>query len=318
MSHDNLFCLICNNDNLSSKDITNMICTIIDTYNQLEFNIDLFAPTSNSSRTVDCILIKSKISHQDRMIIFDKFIEQINILSHDNSAKIASLICSSYPILIGYTSICKLVENKINLATIDVNTGMCLIHYICSKNFNRLNSEDQLNAIKLLLKHKVNLEIPDSENWYPIHYICSGSNNLNSNDQMTAIQLLIEHGVNLNVANKNNWYPIHFVCSESNNLGTSVVNVIRVIEMMIDHGVDLNVCNRHNRYPIELVCKVFITHKDLFGIIEMMIPLLKIDNLYQRLVFTMIFDSHELERIKSLCKKYEKIDLFIYDYSVFG
>ena len=114
-----------------------------------------------------------------------------------------------------FTAIKLMIEQKINLDVTNDNDWKP-IHYVCS-DLNKLNSTDKLCTIKLLSKQKINLDAENDEDMRPIHFLCS-SNVLVLADQLEAIKILIEHEVDLSAKAKCGKTPCQMIIDEKNKL----------------------------------------------------------------------------------------------------
>jgi ankyrin repeat protein len=115
----------------------------------------------------------------------------------------------------------KLLINKGAGASIDkknIACGHCPIHYVCGRN-NNFKSNQQLEAIRLLVEKSVNLNVSDDNGWYPIDYVISDQNNLISKDQLEAIDLLLNQKIIFNndkVRGKKR--PLEYLCGPLNHM----------------------------------------------------------------------------------------------------
>lgn len=155
------------------------------------------------------------------------------------------------------------------------------IHLVCS-NMNHMNSGDQLEAIKLLVGKKVNLETYCRNRWLPIHYVCSRNNNMTSGHQLEAIKLLVSQGIDLNKPNSIDWRPIHQICSNQNRLNSK--DQLEAIRLLIDKKVDIDKHVQGGMKPFHYLCGTnnSMESKDLAIAIRMFVEYGAVTNVQAR------------------------------------
>lgn len=201
---------------------------------------------------------QSKLDSKNQLIMMKKFINDKEFMNNKHSyykkRKSLHIIIQCFSCNNNLNSqdqleiIQYLISNNINLNF--SFQGSSPIHFVTSK-LNKLSSEHQLKAIKLMINHTIDLETKTNHSWRPIHFVCSNDNNMTSKDQLEAIKIMIDHKVDLDAMNSAFWAPIHFVCSKDNNLISK--DQMEAINMMIDHQVALDVRNIELWKPIHYV-----------------------------------------------------------------
>lgn len=117
---------------------------------------------------------------------------------------------------------------------------------------NNLTEAKQYEAICFAVNTKLDFEAETIQLFRPIHFICSLLTKMKGNIQYEAIKLLVNHGVDLNVKNHYNDYPLHFVCSNKTNLYEE--NQYNAIKLLIKNGANANVGSAfHRQRPIDLL-----------------------------------------------------------------
>ena len=124
-----------------------------------------------------------------------------------------------------------IINNTTNLECEIDNDKWRPIHFVC-----RYQSID---AIKLLVDSRVDLECKTNNKWRPIHFVCKYQS-------IDAIKLFVDNLVNLECEGSNKWRPIHFVCR---------YQLIEAIKLLVDNSVDLE-CEIASKWrPIHFVCR---------------------------------------------------------------
>lgn len=99
---------------------------------------------------------------------------------------------------------------------------------------NKLNSEDQMNIVKLFINSHVDLNVDDEKMQRPIHFLLSKCNHLCSGDQLKVLEMLITNSkIEWDVKNTSGITPIHCVFGKDNNLSSQ--DQLRAIELVVDH-----------------------------------------------------------------------------------
>lgn len=121
------------------------------------------------------------------------------------------------------------ISDKINVIKLMINKGIninrrtqkgnTVLNLICKNN--KISGESMLIIMKLLLDNNADPNIPNNNNNYPIHFICTKSSNLTGINQLKAINLLIEKNADVNVLHPDKkMLPLHIVIDTKNtNLG---------------------------------------------------------------------------------------------------
>ena len=117
---------------------------------------------------------------------------------------------------------------------------------------NFLSSTHQLKIIDLFLKQNIDLDVLDEDGWPPLHFICSSINYLDSHDQLEALRIIINKNVKLETPIDEGFYPIHQICSGHNYLESD--DKVKAIKMMIDKNINLEICTGEDScYPIHYI-----------------------------------------------------------------
>lgn len=128
-----------------------------------------------------------------------------------------------------------IIDNSINLNTMQAGLNNCLIHYVCQYA--------SLNVIKYIISKNVNIEAENSKKVRPIHIACQ----FRDLDVVTAIvSNNININLNLEVADIEGWRPIHYASHFSSQL---------VIKYLISLGVELDAKTNDGYKCIHFICR---------------------------------------------------------------
>ncbi len=117
--------------------------------------------------------------------------------------------------------------------------------------YNTLNEEEQLEVIMFAIEHKMDFEAKTGQKNRPIHFICSTNTKLRGTNKLRAIELLINAGVDINARTNEENAPIHLVCSDNKNLYEQ--NQLDAIKLLVKNGADIEKQNNRNELPINLL-----------------------------------------------------------------
>jgi hypothetical protein len=146
-----------------------------------------------------------------------------------------------------------LEQDKKSEQTNTVSAIHIFANYLTGEN-NNLQSNLQLDLIRLMVNYNFDLSAIGTDGLSPIHNICSDRNKLTSGDQLIAIQLLIDRGYDLNAVNQaqDQMRPIHYVTSKRNHLSSK--DQVKIIEKMTKSGrIDFDAPDKSGQKPIHYV-----------------------------------------------------------------
>lgn len=192
-------------------------------------------------------------SDQLKLVEFIADEPQIDLKIGGGSSELIDRLCQSKIESSDLLKAIKILIPKVDMEILlSKNSGKNAVHIICCKSC-KLDSADQLEAIKFILDTGMNLSARNNQGWTPLHYMLSSSNNLNSKDQLELLEILVQRKVvDFDSFTMDGWRLIHFICSPSNNFNSS--DQLKALQMFVEHKVDLNVRTNNGWRPIHLIC----------------------------------------------------------------